>query len=206
METAIFGLIGVVVGAFLTIIKEWWFKAKEKEKNAEYLAILITSMLERFVVGCAEVVADDGLYHGQLNSQGERETHTVPPTFDPLSIQVEWKALPANLMNDLLSFPLEIESARTQIDGALEFVSSPPDYEEFFEERQYQYALLGLRASKLSAQLRAHVRLPSRQGGGHSPVSYMQTQLEEIDRRRAEHAKAHALAIASLETGIKMGK
>lgn len=203
METAIFGLIGVVVGAFLTIIKEWWFKASEKKKNAEYLAILITSMLERFVVGCAEVVADDGLYHGQRNSDGYRETHTVQPSFDPLLTQVEWKALPANMMNDLLSFPLEIESARAKIDGVYEFVSDPPDYDEFFQERQYQYALLGIRASKLSAHLRAHVGLPSRAVGDWNPIEYMQSRLAEIDHNREEYAKAQARSIASLEAGIQ---
>lgn len=198
METAIFGLLGVVVGAFLTIAKEWFFKANEKKKNAEYLAILITSMLERFIVGCAEVVADDGLYHGQRNIHGEKETHTVLPSFDPLSAQVEWKALPANLMNDLLSFPLEIESARAKIAGVYEFVSDPPDHDEFFQERQYQYALLGIRASKLSANLRAHVRLPSKTMGDWNPVEYMQSQLTEIDHNREEYAKAQALSMASL--------
>ena len=198
METAIFGLIGVVVGAFLTIIKEWWFKNREQKKNGEYLAILITSMLERYVAGCAEVVSDDGLYHGQPNSNGDRETHTTPPSFEPLSVQVEWKSLPANLMNDVLSFPLEIESAKAKIDGASEYVATPPDYEEFFEERQYQYALLGIRASKLSALLRTHVSLPTREKGDWNPVEYMQTKLAEIEHERAEHAKKNALSMESL--------
>lgn len=198
METAIFGLIGVVVGACLTILKELWFKHREQKKNGEFLVIMITSMLERYVDGCAEVVSDDGLYHGQPNSNGDRETHTTPPSFEPLSVQVEWKSLPANLMNDVLSFPLEIESAKAKIDGVSEYVAMPPDYEEFFEERQYQYALLGIRASKLSALLRTHVSLPVRAIGEWNPIEYMQTKLAEIEHSRAEHAKRHALSMESL--------
>jgi hypothetical protein len=200
METAIFGLIGVVVGAFLTIIKEWWFKDREHKKNGEYLAILITSMLERYVAECAEVVSDDGLYHGQPNSNGNRETHTTPPSFKPLSVQVEWKSLPANLMNDVLSFPLEIESANAKIDSVSEYVATPPDYEEFFEERQYQHALLGIRASKLSALLRTHASLPARAIGEWNPIECMQTRLAEIEHGRAEHVKRRALSMESLRS------
>lgn len=202
METAIFGLIGVVVGALLTIFKEWWFKARDKRKNAQYLAILITTMLERFVAGCAEVTGDDGLFHGQPDINGNRRTRIVPPTFDPLSAEVEWKALPARLMNDLLSFPLEIESAKAKIHNVGEFVSGPPDFEEFFQERQYQYALLGIRASKLSASLRSHAQLPPRPtDGGWNPIEYMRSQIAKVDHDREEYAKANALAFASLQTG-----
>lgn len=202
METAIFGLIGVVVGALLTTFKEWWFKARDKKKNAQYLAILVASMLERFVVGCADVVGDNGLFHGQPDSDGNRRTQTVPPTFDPLSVEVEWKALPAKLMNDLLSFPLEIESAKAKIHNVDEFVSSPPDFEEFFQERQYQYALLGLQASKLSASLRSHVHLPPRPTDGDwNPIEYMRSQIAKIDHDRETFAKANAFAFASLQTG-----
>ncbi len=39
------------------------------------------------------------------------------------------------------------------VSGSWEF-SCPPDYEEYFEERQYQFACLGLKAAQIAAELR----------------------------------------------------
>lgn len=119
LEIAIIGLVGVVVGAVvtagLTMIREWMSERKEQKKNSEYLAILVSSMLDMYVAGCAEVVSDDGLCHGERNADGYREIHSTAPSFEPLSVQVEWKSLPSKLMNEVLSFPLEIEAAKSRL-------------------------------------------------------------------------------------------
>lgn len=196
LEIAIIGLVGVVVGAVvtagLTMIREWMSERKEQKKNSEYLAILVSSMLDMYVAGCAEVVSDDGLYHGERNADGYREIHSTAPSFEPLSVQVEWKSLPSKLMNEVLSFPLEIEAAKSKIEGAYEYEATPPDFDEYFAERQYQYALLGLRAFGLSSSLRRNARLPARSPSSWNPVEYMATEMAKHEKWRTEQEGNHA--------------
>jgi hypothetical protein len=63
--SAIFGLVDVLLGSSLTVFKDSWFHRRKNRKDAEYLSIQISFELERYVAGCAEVVADDGLCDGQ---------------------------------------------------------------------------------------------------------------------------------------------
>jgi|SynMetStandDraft_2_1070026.scaffolds.fasta_scaffold01794_5 hypothetical protein len=60
MDKAIFGMIGVALGVILTMLKEWWLQSRKSKKEAEYLAIQIISLLDRYIVSCAAVVGDDG--------------------------------------------------------------------------------------------------------------------------------------------------
>src|SRR5438105_541965 len=46
----------------------------------------------------------------------------------------------------LLSMPNEAEAADRKIGFAWQYAAGPPDFEEYFEERQDQYAKLGLAA------------------------------------------------------------
>jgi len=140
-------------------------------------------MLERYIAACAEVVADDGQY----NSEGRSCIQVSVPSFEPESLKVEWKALPANLMYEILNFPNYIETANCRIDSAFEN-ASPPDYEEGFEERQYQYAQLGIRASKLASKLREYAKLPKREIGDWNPIQHMEDQKLDIDVRREKRA------------------
>ena len=165
MESAIFGLIGVVLGSVLTGIKEWWFKRLTRKKESEYLAIRIVCMLERYVNGCEMVIGDDGLNYGQRDRNGCRVIQVSTPKFEPESVEVEWKSLPADLMYEVLNFSIEIEVANIIVNTAFEYVASPPDYEEGFKTRQYQYAQLRTRASNLASKLREHASLMERPSG-----------------------------------------
>ena len=65
MESAIFGLVGVVIGGLLTVAKEWWFHNRKNRKDSEYLAIQVSCELEWYVARCSDVVQDDGLCDGR---------------------------------------------------------------------------------------------------------------------------------------------
>ena len=81
--------------------------------------------------------------------------------------------------------------------GAIDFEAEqagPPDYEEFFEERQVQFAELGLAAAELADELRRLVKLPGpKQSGKWNPVAAMQTRRAELSERRRERAKRERL-------------
>ncbi len=194
MDKATYVLIGVALGVLLNTVKEWWFQRRKNRKDLEYLSIRIACLFDTFVNSCADVVADDGLYHGQPGPDGCRSIQVETPSFDPLAIDVEWKSLPANLMYEILNFPNLIESANHEISTAFEYAASPPDYDEGFEERQLQYSNLGLKAREISIKLREVGGLPPIQDvnpNDWDPIQFMMEKLAEIkdsqDQRLARH-------------------
>lgn len=186
MESAIFGLVGVTLGALLAAAREWWFQTRKNKKDAEYLVILLSCELERYAGRCAEVVGDDGLCEGQSDENGFRRIQVSAPKFEPHTFSVEWKSLPAHLMYEVLDFPYKAELAAKRASDAFEYVATFPDFWEGFEERQFQYSSLGLAALKLAAKLRNHAGLPLRDFGEWNLEEYMERHKSDIESRRAE--------------------
>lgn len=192
MESAIFGLIGVALGALLTVFREWWFQSRKNRKDAKYLSALISCELERYVAGCAEVVRDDGMSEGWPDENGFCTIQVEAPKFEPLALDVEWKSLPADLMYEILDFPYKVEIASRSVSAIFEYAATPPDFEEGFEERQLQYATLGIAASQLVTKLRNYAGFPARSIGEWDPVRYMGEQKTVIELQRAERASRYS--------------
>ena len=193
MESAIFGLVGVLLGAVLTVAREWWFQRRRERKDAEFLSVQVLGQLDRYVAACANVVADDGLSEGQPDEHGYRRTQVSPPKFEPELLKVEWKALPLTLMYEILDLPYRAEIASHSVSAAFEYAAMPPDFEEGFEERQFQYAVLGLDAARLAEKLRQHAGLPARTGGAWDPVAHMAERKAQIEQERQKVASRHSL-------------
>lgn len=189
MSSAIFGLLGVLLGSFLTVAKEWWFERRRNQKEVEFLSIHLVCLLEKFIDGCIGVIQD----HGEYDERNCLTVTVSSPMFEPQSLKVEWKALPSKLMYEIVNFPNEIEIANRQISNEFEFSASSPDYDEGFEERQYQYALLGLKAFELSKKLRDLAKLPEYEIRGFDPIKILnedKSKTEALRKRRAdEYAK-----------------
>ena len=164
MGTALIGLLGIFLGAVLTILRELWVNERKRQKQAEYLAIRISCTLDLFVDGCIAVARDNGIDETEdprLIGEVCREVQVPEPKLELHSMDVDWKALPPELMYHILAFPNDIASARQLIDRAWKHPAcSPPDYDVYFEERQYQYAQLGMTAHTLSERLREDYREP----------------------------------------------
>lgn len=193
MESAIFGLVGVALGALLTVAREWWFQSRKDKKDAEYLSILVSCELERYAARCAKVVGDDGLCEGQPDENGYSSIQVETPKFESHAFSVEWKSLPALLMYEVLDFPYKAELAAQSVSAAFEYAATPPDYSEGFEERQLQYACLGLTALELARKLRGYAGLPPRDIGEWSPTEYMERHKADIESRRKERASQYVL-------------
>lgn len=96
MSEALFGLLGVIVGASITILKESVAARIARRRNAEYLAIRVVSALDEFIEGCAGVAGDNGYRDGCHVGVA---TILVPtPNFDIHDLDADWKAIPAKLM------------------------------------------------------------------------------------------------------------
>ena len=184
MESAIFGLIGVVLGAALTIAREWWFARRKEQKDLEYLAVLVVGQLDRFVGNCADVVGNDGLSDGQPDSDGYHRTQVPSPKFEPELLKVEWKALGAHLTYQILDLPYRIELANHLIANTFTYGDGPPDFRDGFRDRQLQYAILGHDAAQLATTLRTLAKLPHRTADEWNPISYIDERRAEIERER----------------------
>lgn len=195
-SSAWIGVAGVVVGALLgaglTLLREWIFHHTKVQKDRAHLAILVSAQLDRFVMGCAEVVDDNGLWRGQPDKDGNHVAQTTSPTFEPGTLDVEWKSLPVELMHRVLDFPFAIE----QVEAKLQKIgddADPPEYAEWFDERQFSYAKLGDKAATLADELRAAIGIPMRPTEEWRARRHTSERLEQIERRRRQLSDRHFL-------------
>ena len=182
---ALYGLFGVVLGAVLTLASELLKDYKSRKKRAEYLAIRISCAFDRYVDQCV-AVANDG---GVEDQEGCTITQEPDPEIDIQSFDVDWQSLPATLMYQILSFPNLMEEAKQSISSVAFYVAGPPDYFEAIEERQYQYATLGVKAGDIAKELREKYNLPVRNYEFWDPIESMKKTIKEIIEQRNEREK-----------------
>ena len=191
----IFGLLGVVLGtvlgAIFSIVRELYAESRSKKKEAEYLAIRMVCIFESFMEGCASVVGDDGLSHGQTDAEGYSRIQVAAPQLDIQLSDVNWKSLPPELMYEILYFPNLIKDAESLIDSTFEH-AFPPDYSDGYEERQNQYSKLGLMASELTIKLRTRYKIPKKHISSWDIVEYMNSERAKIEELRLSRAAEHS--------------
>ncbi len=187
MEKILIGTIGVILGSILTLLRETWADHRNRKKKAEYLAIRVVCILDRFVDGCVSVTLDEG----ERDEQHCLRTSTSTPKLNFEKLDVDWQSLSSDLMYEILNFPSDLEDADGKIDSVAEYVAFPPDYEDAFEERQFQYSNLGLKAHKLSSNLREKYDLPVKSYKNWNPIECMEKSKEAITSIRIAREKDH---------------
>lgn len=151
------------------------------ERHAAYLAGVVAGPLENLSSACEAVAFD----HGREDESGYTYSTTETPTFDPEKYQVEWSVLPGSLMFSLLDLPHKIRQAHTIIDGSAEH-STPPDFPEFFEQRRYQFAKIGIESAHIAAELRRYAGIdPRPENPEWNSIEQMEGVIAEIERRWA---------------------
>lgn len=200
MDKATFGLIGVILGIVLTVAKEWWFDKAKSRKELEFLSINVICLLDSFISGCVDVVSDDGLSYGQYDAQGRRVIQVKTAEFQPQDLDVNWKCLPRNLMYEVLNLRSEVEIANRQISAAFEYGDGAPDYSDGFQERQFHYASLGLKAHIITQELRRVANFP--------PEAVRDWDLVEFfrDKKWTIRAKIRKRQYANAKTVAKFNK
>ena len=197
-EKIVIGLFGVVLGFFLNFFKDIFTARQTRKKEAEYLAIRMICIFESFVDGCAAVVGDDGLYHGQPDEDGYHRVQVKTPELDVELKDVNWKSFSPQLMYEILYFPSLVKEANSFISSTFEYATSPPDFSEGFEERQYQYSTLGLKAAEIIQKLRNQYSIPKNHISSWDMVEYMLNEKNKINELRLGRKKAHEERNASL--------
>ncbi len=169
--------VGAFLGFILSIAKDLLTQYRERKKEKEYLAIHVSFLLERFVEGCVNVTFDDGLSYGQPDQDGCRSVQVKTPNLNLQSLDVNWKALPKEIMYKIFDLPNEIYSTNQKISNAAEYSAFPPDYEDVFEERQYGYSKLGILALDHILELRKISGIPAR------PISEYDSRTTLVEKR-----------------------
>lgn len=159
--SAVAGISGVLLGNTFVAIKEWLTNQSKRQKDAAYLAIVVVSHLDRFANGCLHVALDDGTEEGRpAGRNGEYVPVAESPEFQPLDIDVEWKALPRELMYPILRLPDQRDQIEHRLAGIAEYDSDYPEHAHYFWTRRRDYADLGLQTSDLARRLRLLAGMP----------------------------------------------
>lgn len=184
-----------MIEKILIWLLDLWREAQKRrvksKKDMQYLCSHLVVSLERYLDGCAEVVSDDGLCCGQPDEHGYYVAQVELPKLEIDSHNEDLKLLPTDIMHTLVQFPRDIEIANAKIGGASEH-ATPPDYAEAFEERQYQYAELGLAAHSLASEMRSLAGMPQRNYGEWNVLEYLKEKQSTINRLRDRRAEENA--------------
>lgn len=188
---AVPSLIGVIVGALATTLRERWADSSKQDRHARYLAIRVVCILDKYVEKCAEVVLDDGRCEGQRNEEDCLEPQVAIPPPPEFPTDVDWKSIEPRLMYRLLSLPNEADAANRRIAAASQF-AFPPDYDELFEERNDQYSKLGLAANALKTEIRKQFDIPSLELDPNiwNPIEALKRARSALEERRRKRAEA----------------
>ena len=81
-EKYIYGLVGMLLVACLSYIKDLLTEKRARKKESEYLAIRMVCIFDSYMEGCARIAEDDGLCMGQRNNDGFLEFQATPPQID----------------------------------------------------------------------------------------------------------------------------
>lgn len=196
LSEGVIGLVGVVIGALLTPLligaKECWVARASRRKNAQYLAVRVVSLLDGFLEKCADVVGDDGLSHNQREPDGLKSPQVSTPQLDFDSLKVDWRSIPPGLMYEVLSLPNRATAANQRIHGIFEYNYDPPDFDEFFEERQIQFGEIGLLAASLADRLRAMYGVPDRDYLLWDPVKFLREGKDLASSKRQQRQQRFA--------------
>lgn len=192
VKIAITALVTTIGTALVAVInhrmserKDRKSKEEDRTTHAVYLAVRVVCVLDKFVAGCCEVIGDDGVY----DPEGARH-HEVEPPVLTLPDDVDWRSIRPELMYRVLMLPNEIENAGNTIAFVGNMVAFPPDYDEWFDERRYQYGKLGLYALDLASALRSAYDLPMADYSRWNPRPHLEAAFVREDAMRRLGAEA----------------
>lgn len=189
---------GVSLTHHFTRRREERAAAARRDSERLFIATELVFLLEQFAEACASVATDQGY----LNQDRITVPETTVPNLSYDAVTGDWRALSAKLMYRIRELPVIQREADRAIDAAEAY---PPDYDEFFEVRQYQYIRLGLKAIIQARRLRQFAGLPNTRLDA-SPWSAQNVLWKEwrLERtRRSVQATLRQQAFAQLNVALQ---
>lgn len=143
-----------VIATIVTIVVGRMESRGLKLDEAPLSALFVCNQLEVYGASCAEVVLGDLSYttsHGKVGAPAARLAPT--PEYSP---DVAWKALGANVTNELFNFRAQVIASQRSVSA----LAGSEDADAVSRECIRQSIGLGLRAYAISKMLRNRYRLP----------------------------------------------
>jgi len=181
------GLLGVLLGSSIAAATKWVEHAVTARRDARYLATVLSVQLERLVIACSEVAMDVG----ELDAHGNMSPRVQAPELRLESIQGNWRALPAELMHAVHLLPYKLDLASAVASAAYEN-DMPPDWDDFYESRQLEYARVGLEVDRVASALSRHFKYSRPGWPGWNPVVALEGVVRGIEvQREVREAALH---------------
>lgn len=179
---------GVCLAHHYTRSREEKAASARREAELYFISTELVFRLERFAQECAAVVQDEG----EEDARGYTRVTASAEPFAPDDIAGDWRVLPGKILYRIRELTVLFAEANRYISYVNEY-DSPPDWQCTFQERRYQYARLGMKATLLSKRLRKLNRMPSSRldASEWSAQSVLWEQWRKGRKRRAKLAREH---------------
>ena len=185
MSNVLFGLLGVLVGAFITWIKETLIQKRTRLEHATYLAVRVICILDEYVDKCVAIVTDDGSVSAEVQvlhrDEHVKEYYPVKrlPVVPDFPADLDWRSIDSDLMYRILTFPNRVRIENSGIQWVVG---------ELFEIRQEGYAKLGLEAIEIVEELRRLFKLPEASRpdwhADWNPKKHFNDKLDQIEKNK----------------------
>ena len=142
------GAVTAVVTAFLNLLSTRHFANRQQKQSADFDALRLAAVLERFAYECASLIADEETWRDSRGSAG-REFFALPSL--TLPEDVAWKSLDIELVDRLFTLNNDLFRSGAIITGEREHIFEP-DAKPI--EPSAQAGLLGYHAHILALALR----------------------------------------------------
>ena len=145
-------------------------------------------------MSAVDVINDSGTY----DAEGILKPAVSEPTLS-LPEDVDWRNIDPHLMDRILTLPNEIENAQKSISFVADVVAGPTYYDEWFEERPYQWGRIGILALDAATNLRNQHGLKDRGYSRYDPRPHLENAFREKDDMIKQGAETSKKLIESHE-------
>jgi hypothetical protein len=118
LSSTLLPLVGVLVGAGITWIRDALTQRTMRSRNAHYFALRVVCLLDKYIEDCATVAEDDGSSPDQKDEEGSSHPRTDLPTAPAFSPDLDWKSIDQRIAYKLVSMENETTRANWMISGA----------------------------------------------------------------------------------------
>ncbi|MDP9573877.1 UNVERIFIED_ORG: hypothetical protein J2W66_004380 [Agrobacterium larrymoorei] len=168
----------------LNWLREWLTAKWNRQTQAEVLAFGLATELDRLISACSDVVGDPRMEDPQT---GLTEATTDTPTMI-LGDNLPWSSFPKSLHYRIRALPNKIDAAIKSCAAEGEWGDGPPDYADYFREREFRFAWIGLEATSLRIELSNKYGVEYLDRGSWEPEEQFKGKIAEIERRKEKLA------------------
>lgn len=178
------GVVGAVIGHIANHFIGWFKENRQSSPERKFICAELVFLLENYAVKCADVAQDDGEPNGD---QGDsRPVTKEPDRIDYSLVKGNWKSLKSKTMYEICSLPMRQNEALKLINFAGDYMSSYPDHREYFDERQFQFAALGLKAAEIANSIRKENGFPQTELAGWV-IPALEEKYQKIKTKRLKY-------------------